>query len=187
MINVYFKQKLKMVFVKILQTLKVVLLTVVILTNSCFVKNIFIPFFNVPILGDCCANTADYGFCASCKCYQEEDELSNENIPIVEKCLNYSHIISDGFCNDEANKPECDFDGGDCCLPTTLVNHCSDCYCSQDIDYTIVKQKVLCPTNLEPLLNNGHCNDEVNLKNSKFSIVYIYSSKYSLENLCFLD
>ena len=36
--------------------------------------------------------------------------------------------IGDGYCNDETNIFECDYDGGDCCVNTN-ADHCSDCYC----------------------------------------------------------
>ena len=44
-------------------------------------------------------------------------------------------MIGDGFCNDETNNPECNFDGGDCCGQCILKHQCSECTCLQsDVD-----------------------------------------------------
>ena len=38
-------------------------------------------------------------------------------------------MVGDGFCNDEANNAENDYDGGDCCGPCVLTEHCTECEC----------------------------------------------------------
>ena len=40
-----------------------------------------------------------------------------------------SDIVANEICNDEANIPECNFDGGDCCLIPLNINECSKCEC----------------------------------------------------------
>ena len=44
-------------------------------------------------------------------------------------------MISDGFCNDIMNNPNCDYDGGDCCLGDSKSHpanaYCDDCECIQ--------------------------------------------------------
>ena len=37
--------------------------------------------------------------------------------------------ISDGQCDDEANNVECQYDGGDCCLPSPILSFCNICVC----------------------------------------------------------
>ena len=37
--------------------------------------------------------------------------------------------ISDGQCDDEANNIECQYDGGDCCLPSPIFSFCYICVC----------------------------------------------------------
>ena len=39
-------------------------------------------------------------------------------------------IVGDGFCNDETNNAECNYDHGDCCLSNMNTDHCSECACS---------------------------------------------------------
>ena len=66
------------------------------------------------------------------------------------------------YCHDQANTPECSFDGGDCCNPVTLINSCQDCECRQaDKSLTIVHRSADCPKPWQQYLNNGHCEDIV--------------------------
>ena len=37
--------------------------------------------------------------------------------------------ISDGQCDDESNKIDCQYDGGDCCLPNATLTFCMKCIC----------------------------------------------------------
>ena len=37
--------------------------------------------------------------------------------------------ISDGQCDDESNKIDCQYDGGDCCLPNATLAFCMKCIC----------------------------------------------------------
>ena len=44
----------------------------------------------------------------------------------------YPLIAGDGFCDDEANNHQCDFDDGDCCGTsdfTVNTNNCLQCMC----------------------------------------------------------
>ena len=38
-------------------------------------------------------------------------------------------IAGDGHCDDSTNEPQCDFDGGDCCLPNKTMEYCQVCLC----------------------------------------------------------
>ena len=69
-------------------------------------------------------------------------------------------MIGDGFCNDETNNPECNFDGGDCCGPCIVKDQCSECTCLQsDVDEHNVANV---------LVGDGYCNDETNNPNCSF-------------------
>ena len=35
----------------------------------------------------------------------------------------------DGYCHDETNIPECNFDWGDCCGECINTDHCVECVC----------------------------------------------------------
>ena len=37
-------------------------------------------------------------------------------------------LVGDGFCNNETNNFECNYDGGDCCVNVN-TDLCSDCNC----------------------------------------------------------
>ena len=43
--------------------------------------------------------------------------------------------INDGICQDETNVPECGFDGGDCCIPQSIMQfkECQACECHESI------------------------------------------------------
>ena len=60
--------------------------------------------------------------------------------------------MNDGYCNDETNIPECNYDGWDCCFNVNS-DLCSECIC-------------YCP-NLE-LPGDGFCNDETNIAECNF-------------------
>ena len=42
--------------------------------------------------------------------------------------------VQDGYCDDDNNIQECNFDGGDCCLEEVLEDYCSICACLEKQD-----------------------------------------------------
>ena len=60
--------------------------------------------------------------------------------------------IGDGYCDDENNNDDCNFDGGDCCKPNVNTQYCTECICYANIN---------CDGPLD-LIDNGICNDETN-------------------------
>ena len=63
-------------------------------------------------------------------------------------------LVQDGICDDETNNAECHYDGGDCCLNNTIINHCTECVCNQ---------KGACAAGFFPdSVGDGFCNDETN-------------------------
>ena len=42
-------------------------------------------------------------------------------------------FMGDSICDDHNNMPECEFDGGDCCLDVSVVScqFCSECLCHE--------------------------------------------------------
>ena len=42
-------------------------------------------------------------------------------------------LIGNGFCNDETNSLECNFDGGDCCGACVNTNLCTECVCHKPL------------------------------------------------------
>ena len=46
------------------------------------------------------------------------------------KDCEFPELVGDGYCHDETNNADCNYDGGDCCLSNRKSNHCSECLCS---------------------------------------------------------
>ena len=115
--------------------------------------------------GDCCG-PSNYAYCGLCQClFDEYEVLSTESQLNASKCDLFAHAIGDGFCQDEVNTEECNYDGGDCCNPSTAINLCTDCTCKNAslvgkvTGYTVIE----CPLDLQELTNNGRCDDQANI------------------------
>ena len=63
-------------------------------------------------------------------------------------------MVGNGFCNDETNNPDCNYDGGDCCVENANTNSCSECACHFS---------ETCAAGYHPLVGNGFCNDGTNI------------------------
>ena len=61
--------------------------------------------------------------------------------------------INDGYCNDETNIPECNYDGGDCCGSCINTDYCTNCTCIGNVIGNGIPN---------PLVGDGFCNDETN-------------------------
>ena len=63
-------------------------------------------------------------------------------------------MIGNGYCNDETNIEECNFDGGDCC-GNANTDKCYNCTCFYE---------EVCKAGITPsLVGDGFCNDETNI------------------------
>ena len=52
--------------------------------------------------GDCCAVNTNTNFCSECLCH------------FIETCAGgYHPLVGNGFCNDDTNIAECDYDRGE--------------------------------------------------------------------------
>ncbi len=49
-------------------------------------------------------------------------------------CFTYQHTIGDEVCDDLTNIEECEYDGGDCCLPHKSTPLCNICDCKRTVD-----------------------------------------------------
>ena len=62
-------------------------------------------------------------------------------------------LIGNGFCDDETNNGDCNYDGGDCCVDLNK-DHCSACTCFHEEN---------CVNGFFPsIIADGFCNDETN-------------------------
>ena len=60
----------------------------------------------------------------------------NKQIPaFFTECFEFQWV-GDDKCEDFLNHPVCEFDGGDCCSPTSDKTYCIDCLCLDESTYT---------------------------------------------------
>jgi hypothetical protein len=79
---------------------------------------------------------------------------------LIETCeAGYHPLIGNGFCNDETNIAECDYDGGDCCGYCVVTEHCEDCACLGNVASGQITNS---------LVGNSLCNDETNNLNCNY-------------------
>ena len=43
----------------------------------------------------------------------------------------FPNWIGDGYCDDENNFHECNYDGGDCCGDSVNITYCNECLCCE--------------------------------------------------------
>ena len=61
--------------------------------------------------------------------YQFEAPTQNKCTRSLENCPQSEFKHGDGFCDDDMNIIECDFDGQDCCKENIIDYFCSKCEC----------------------------------------------------------
>ena len=80
--------------------------------------------------GDCCINPVETTYCTVCECIGGGN--GGGGIATISPLIcEYPQWASDGFCDDETNTEECDFDGGDCCLEEPITTACQECECHE--------------------------------------------------------
>lgn len=83
--------------------------------------------------GDCCLPEINNKFCLSCTCkFDGLLHLFEETttFPSFLGCPKYvAEMVGDGVCDDWTNNPDCDYDGGDCCLTIRNKSRCFFCQC----------------------------------------------------------
>ena len=85
-------------------------------------------------------------FCTECKCKTgQTNKITNA-------------IVGNGFCNDETNIEDCNFDGGDCCGTCVNSKYCSECECIGKNSGHI----------MNAFLDNDICEDELNYGDCMF-------------------
>ena len=73
---------------------------------------------------------------------------------IVKECERDIYLIGNGYCNDETNIEECNFDGGECC-GNANTDKCYNCTCFYE---------EMCKAGNPPsLVGDGFCHDETNI------------------------
>jgi hypothetical protein len=84
-------------------------------------------------------------------------------------------LVGNGFCNDETNNVNCNYDGGDCC-----VDSCAECACH------FIET---CAAGYHPLVGNGFCEDDTNIAECGYDggdcSGYNINSEHCIECTCF--
>ena len=68
-------------------------------------------------------------------------------------------MVGNGFCNDETNNENCNYDGGECCVVNANKNACVECGCF------LIET---CADGYHPLVGNGFCDAETNIAECDF-------------------
>ncbi len=85
-------------------------------------------------------------------------------IPVAVEACPYPDHQSDGWCDDNANIKECEYDGGDCCKSTKHLKpnghlFCTNCSCSSSMNMTdrsnFNLKPGLCEFCIFPFINPG--------------------------------
>ena len=77
---------------------------------------------------------------------------------LVPGCDNVA-MVGNGFCNDETNNQDCNYDGGDCCVLDANTSACSECVCH------LIET---CAARYHPLVGNGFCDNETNINECEY-------------------
>ena len=89
-------------------------------------------------------------------------------------------LVGNGFCNDETNNEDCNYDSGDCCVLNANTDSCSDCVCH------LIET---CAAGYHPLVENGFCDDGTNIAECDYDggdcCGYSINSEYCTECTCF--
>ena len=86
--------------------------------------------------------------CSACTCHLQQT------------CLVGVHpLVGDGYCHDELNNLDCDYDGGDCCGSCILLEYCTECACYGNISANGIQNS---------LVGDGYCNDDTNDANCNY-------------------
>ena len=105
-------------------------------------------------------------YCTDCIC--NTDGTRHPTI-LVEGCANPTYK-GDGFCDDEANNLDCDYDGGDCCLDEINDSYCTDCWCyatsSQHMSLLNSTSSSGCV--LPDYKGDGYCDDDNNVEDCEY-------------------
>lgn len=86
-------------------------------------------------------------------------------------CLHkFTGAFKDGFCHDELNNENCDYDGGDCCLPTVYTDVCQECKCKDPGVKGLAKTEKGCGLlTKEELDDVKYCKDYLNVPECQYS------------------
>ena len=104
-------------------------------------------------------------------------------ICFTETCDVLPRNLGDGFCDDEANNEECEFDKGDCCLlDAKSKDYCDECICKER------KEPETCEISPR-ILGDSVCDDEANNEACEFDkgdccLSDTESKKYCEECMC---
>lgn len=123
--------------------------------------------------GDCCLfNETAYETCTECAClYDPVEIMSSAQYFPIDKCLHkFTGAFNDGFCHDELNTEECEYDGGDCCLPNVYTDACQECQCKDPSIKGIIKSEKGCGLlTKEELVDVKYCKDYLNVPECQYS------------------
>ena len=100
--------------------------------------------------GDCCGFCIITDYCTYCECHLGNYSNHDNDGGYIQ--------IGNGYCQDDLNKLECNFDGGDCCAPDVDTNYCTVCQCLSEGGST-EGNVTLATTTLSLTTSSGGCSN----------------------------
>ena len=79
--------------------------------------------------GDCCGPDVNDWWCWDCECLDPNSEYFGAEGGQDEEDPCTFWYVGDGYCDDECNVENHDFDGGDCCGDDVETWFCTECAC----------------------------------------------------------
>ena len=89
--------------------------------------------------GDCCGDNVDTKYCTQCQCLDPAFSTTTpqstmgtsttQSTTTAPSACDYPDWQDDGFCDDENNNSNCEYDGGDCCGDNVDTSWCTQCLC----------------------------------------------------------
>merc|ERR1712051_570902 len=78
--------------------------------------------------GDCCGDF-NTNYCTACECLDPDNQPTTTEPPMTG--CGSPHWATDGYCDDENNNADCNYDGGACCFNdfSGWDHFCTDCDC----------------------------------------------------------
>ena len=101
--------------------------------------------------------------------FKDPEKAKNETASPSSNSCQFWEITGDGYCDKEANIPECGYDFKDCCQQENDRSLCPNCTCHLTEDEVQLFKNQSCdvfPTEISNLLGDGKC--DLNLNQDKY-------------------
>jgi len=89
------------------------------------------------------------------------EPTTTTSYPTVNEHCNNPSFVGDGYCDDDTNNVDCEFDKGDCCGSLILTQYCHFCECTQySTPSWTTTANIICQN--PDWIHDGYCDDLTN-------------------------